>query len=101
MTGPLVNVGFGNMVAVDKVVAVISPLSAPAKRLRDEARAKGLLIDVTQGRRTRSILITISNQVILTAVQVETLAGRFNVAATGDVLKKEERKEEREERIVT
>lgn len=91
MIGRLVNVGFGNMVAIDKVVAVISPLSAPAKRLKDEARAKGLLIDVTQGRRTRSILITVSNQVILTAVQVETLAGRLNAVETGEILKKDER----------
>lgn len=73
----LMNAGFGNMVALDKVVAVISPNSAPAKRLKDEARDSGRLVDITQGRRTRSIIITMANQVILSAVQVETLATRF------------------------
>jgi regulator of extracellular matrix RemA (YlzA/DUF370 family) len=71
------NAGFGNMVAVDKVVAVVSPNSAPAKRLKDEARDSGRLVDITQGRRTRSIIITMANQVILSAVQVETLASRY------------------------
>ena len=72
-----VNAGFGNMVSVDKVVAVISPNSAPAKRLKDEARDGGRLVDITQGRRTRSIIITVANQVILSAVLVDTLASRF------------------------
>ncbi len=71
------NAGFGNMVSIDKVVAVISPSSAPAKRLKDDARDDGRLVDITQGRRTRSIIITVANQVILSAVQVETLAARF------------------------
>ncbi len=74
------NAGFGNMVAVDKVVALISPNSSPAKRLKDEARDGGRLVDITQGRRTRSIIITTANQVILSAVQVETLASRFTQA---------------------
>ena len=77
----LVNAGFGNMVALDKVVAIISPNSAPAKRLKDEARDSERLVDITQGRRTRSIIITVSGQVILSAVQVETLASRFNSEA--------------------
>lgn len=73
----LVNAGFGNMISADKVVAIISPNSAPAKRLKDEAKENGRLVDITQGRRTRSIIITVANQVILSAVQVETIAGRF------------------------
>ncbi len=86
------NAGFGNMVAVDKVVAVISPNSAPAKRLKDEARDGGRLVDITQGRRTRSIIITTANQVILSAVQVETLAARFQqevVRAAADSLERQ------------
>ena len=74
----LMNAGFGNMVAVDKVVAIVSPNSAPAKRLKDEARDDRRLVDVTQGRRTRSIIVTTANQIILSAVQVETLAARFH-----------------------
>lgn len=72
-----VNVGYGNMMADRHVVAIISPNSAPVKRLKDEARGAGRLVDVTQGRRTRSLVITASNHVFLTSVQVETLAARF------------------------
>ncbi len=72
----LINVGYGNMVAIDKMVAIVSPNSAPAKRLKDEAREGGRLVDVTQGRRTRSIIITVANQVILSSVQMDTLAAR-------------------------
>ncbi len=87
----LMNAGFGNMVAVDKVVAVISPNSAPAKRLKDEAREGGRLVDITQGRRTRSIIITMANQVILSAVQVETLAARYQqeAARAADALERQ------------
>jgi len=77
----MVNAGHGNMMAVDKVVAIISPNSAPAKRLKDQARDEGRLVDITQGRRTRSLIITVANQVFLSAVQVETLAGRFQQEA--------------------
>ncbi|MGL4208280.1 MAG: extracellular matrix/biofilm biosynthesis regulator RemA family protein [Candidatus Adiutrix sp.] len=77
----LINAGFGNMVAIEKVVAIISPNSAPAKRLKDEAKEDNRLVDITQGRRTRSMIITVSNQIILTAVQVETLATRFHQEA--------------------
>lgn len=73
----IVNAGHGNMMAIDKVVAIISPNSAPAKRLKDQARDEGRLVDITQGRRTRSLIITVANQVFLSAVQVETLAARF------------------------
>ncbi len=74
----LVNIGYGNMVMASKVVAVLSPDSAPMRRLKDEAREQGVLIDATQGRKTRSIIITESDHVILSAVQVETLMQRFS-----------------------
>jgi regulator of extracellular matrix RemA (YlzA/DUF370 family) len=73
----LVNVGFGNVVWADRVVAVVQPQGAPMKRLKEEAGAAGKLVDATQGRRTRSILVCDSDHVILSAVQVETIAARL------------------------
>lgn len=73
----LVNIGYGNAVVADRVVAIISPESAPMKRFKDEARKAGRLIDGTQGRRTRSILITDSHHIVLSALQTETLAERI------------------------
>lgn len=73
----LVNIGFGNVVAVSKVVAIVTPSSAPMKRLRDEAKKGGRLIDATEGRRTRSIVVTDSNHIILSAIQAETITQRF------------------------
>jgi hypothetical protein len=73
----LVNIGYGNIVIADRVVAVISPDSAPMKRFKDEARKAGRLIDGTQGRRTRSILITDSHHIVLSALQTETVAERL------------------------
>jgi extracellular matrix regulatory protein A len=78
MSPKLVNIGFGNSVISRRVVAIISPNAAPMKRLRDEAREEKRLIDATQGRRTRSVLITDSNHVILSAVSSEKIAQRFN-----------------------
>ncbi|MCD6296000.1 MAG: DUF370 domain-containing protein [Deltaproteobacteria bacterium] len=78
MSPKLVNIGFGNSVVSRRVVAIISPNAAPMKRLRDEAREEKRLIDATQGRRTRSVLITDSNHVILSAIQSETIAQRFS-----------------------
>lgn len=75
-----VNIGFGNVVMSSRVLAVIQPSSAPIKRLKEEAREAGKLIDATQGRRTRSIIITDSNHVILSAIQVETMAQRTHAA---------------------
>jgi hypothetical protein len=77
MMNNLVNIGYGNMVMASKVVAVLSPDSAPMRRLKDEAKEQKMLIDATQGRKTRSIIITDSDHVILSAVQVETLMQRF------------------------
>jgi len=73
----LVNIGYGNMVMAQKVVAVLSPESAPMRRFKEEAKERRMLIDATQGRKTRAIIITDSDHVILSAVQVETLMQRF------------------------
>ena len=71
-----INVGFGNMVAADRVVALVSPESAPIKRAIQEARDRCVLIDATYGRRTRAVVFTDSGHVILSAVQPETVANR-------------------------
>ncbi len=73
----LINVGFGNMVSADKIVAIVSPESAPIKRIIQEAREKSVLIDATYGRRTRAVIITDSDHVVLSALQPETVANRF------------------------
>ena len=78
MTQKLINIGFGNSVVSRRVVAIISPNAAPIKRLKDEAREEKRLVDATQGRRTRAVIITDSNHVILSAIQSETLAQRFS-----------------------
>ena len=73
----LLNLGYGNLVVASRVVAVVSPQSAPMKRLREEATSRGKLVDATQGRRTRSILVTDSDHVILSALNPETIAARL------------------------
>jgi regulator of extracellular matrix RemA (YlzA/DUF370 family) len=78
MANQLVNIGYGNMVMASKVVAVLSPESAPMRRLKEDAKERKTLLDATQGRKTRSIIITDSDHVILSAVQVETLMQRFS-----------------------
>ena len=77
MPSSLVNIGYGNMVMASKVVAVLSPESAPMRRLKDEAKDRKMLIDATQGRKTRSVIVTDSDHVVLSAVQPETLALRL------------------------
>jgi regulator of extracellular matrix RemA (YlzA/DUF370 family) len=77
MVKNLVNIGYGNMVMATKVVAVLSPESAPMRRLKEEAKERKMLLDATQGRKTRAMIITDSDHVILSAVQVETLMQRF------------------------
>lgn len=72
----LINIGFGNMISGDRIVAIVSPESAPIKRIVQEARERGMLVDATYGRRTRSVVITDSDHVILSALQAETLGGR-------------------------
>ena len=78
----LLNIGYGNLVAAWRVIAVVSPAAAPMKRFRDEAAKRGKLVDSTQGRRTRSIIIMDDDHVILSAINPETIASRF---ATGDL----------------
>lgn len=77
MAGTLVHIGFGNMVAAERVVAIISPSSAPVRRMREEARAAGLLVDATHGRKTRSLLVMDSKHVVISAIQPETISARF------------------------
>jgi regulator of extracellular matrix RemA (YlzA/DUF370 family) len=74
----LLNIGFGNLVLVPRVVAVVNPASSPMRRLREDARQEGRLIDATQGRKTRALIITDSNHVILSAVQADTIRQRFS-----------------------
>lgn len=73
----LINIGFGNIVSANRVVAIVSPESAPIKRIITEARESGNLVDATYGRRTRAVIITDSSHVILSAIQPETVAHRF------------------------
>ena len=82
----LLNIGYGNLIVASRLVAVVSPSAAPMKRLRDEAAKRGKLVDATQGRRTRSILVMDDDHVVLSAINPETIATRF---AQGDL--KEER----------
>ena len=84
MSGKLLNLGFGNAVAARRVVAILNPQSAPMKRLREEARQAGRLVDATQGRRTRSIIITDSGHVVLSAIQPETMGHRFDQTSFSD-----------------
>ena len=72
-----INIGFGNMVCADRVVAIVSPDSAPIKRLVQDARDEGRIIDVSCGRRTRAVVLTDSDHVILSAIQTETVANRL------------------------
>ncbi len=73
----LINIGFGNMVSANRLIAIVSPESAPIKRIVQEARDKGSLIDATYGRRTRAVIIMDSDHVVLSAVQPETVANRL------------------------
>ena len=82
----LVNIGFGNSVSANRIIAIISPESAPIKRLVQEAKEQGRAIDATCGRRTRAVIIMDSDHVVLSSVQPETVAGRFEI----DITKKDE-----------
>jgi regulator of extracellular matrix RemA (YlzA/DUF370 family) len=73
----LLNIGFGNTVPAERVIAIVSPNSAPMKRLKDEAKDEKRLIDATHGRRTRSIIIMDSNHIVLSAIQAETISQRY------------------------
>ncbi len=79
----LVNIGFGNIVSAERVVSIVSPESAPIKRLISEARDRGQLVDATYGRRTRAVVVTDSGHVVLSAVQPETIFHRFETPKNG------------------
>ncbi len=80
----LINIGFGNIVAANRVVAIVSPESAPIKRMVQEARDKGVLIDATFGRRTRAVVVTDSEHIVLSALQPETIANRFGASVASE-----------------
>ncbi len=77
MASELINIGFGNFVSAERVITVVNPDSSPMRRLREDAKENGRLIDATQGRKTRSLIITDSNHVILSALQAETVSQRM------------------------
>ncbi|MBE6788569.1 MAG: DUF370 domain-containing protein [Ruminococcaceae bacterium] len=80
----LINIGFGNMVSANRLIAIVSPESAPIKRIIQEARDRCTLIDATYGRRTRAVIITDSEHVILSALQPETIGNRFSNKDDGE-----------------
>ncbi|NJR67187.1 MAG: DUF370 domain-containing protein [Leptolyngbyaceae cyanobacterium CRU_2_3] len=79
----LINIGFGNIVSASRVIAIVSPESAPIKRIITDARERNQLIDATYGRRTRAVIITDSGHVVLSAIQPETVANRFVIPKDG------------------
>ncbi len=81
-----INVGYGNMVAVDRIITLTSPESAPIKRMIQDAKESGRAIDVSCGRKTRAVIITDSDHVILSALQTETIASRLEVGGTDGVV---------------
>ena len=88
-----INVGFGNMVALERIVALVSPDSAPIKRLVQDSKDEGRVIDVTCGRRTRAVIITDSELVILSAIQTETIANRMDIDSDDEEETDEEEQE--------
>ncbi|MEM1368442.1 MAG: DUF370 domain-containing protein [Cyanobacteria bacterium P01_H01_bin.15] len=82
----LINIGFGNIVSANRVICIVSPESAPIKRIVTDARERGQLIDATYGRRTRAVIITDSSHVVLSAIQPETVAHRFVVHKEGNAI---------------
>lgn len=79
----IINIGYGNMVMTAKIVAVVNPNSSPMKKFKEEAKERGKLIDATEGKKTRSIIITDSDHVILSAINAETIAQRINEVKCG------------------
>ena len=84
-----VHIGFGNIIAMNRVIAIVSPNSAPTKRAVQEGRNKGLLIDMTNGRRTKAVIITDNGHIILAALAPETIAGRLQASRENPALKLE------------
>ena len=79
-----INIGFGNMISSSRLIAIVSPESAPIKRIIQDARDRGMLVDATYGRRTRAVIIMDTDHVILSAIQPETVAGRMNDKDIGE-----------------
>ncbi len=88
----LVNIGFGNMVSANRIIAIVSPESAPIKRIVQDAKERGALIDATHGRRTRAVIITDSDHVILTYLQSETVSNK--IIADDDIIEDEDEEDE-------
>jgi hypothetical protein len=84
MVTELVHVGFGNVVAMNRVLAIVSPNSAPTKRMIQEGKSKGVIIDMTSGRRTKAVLVTDSGYIILAALSPETIASRLQASRAGE-----------------
>jgi len=89
MVAELVHIGFGNIVAMNRVVAIASPNSAPTKRAIQEGKTKGLLIDMTSGRRTKAVIVLDSGHIIQAALAPETIAGRLQAIRGSSLLKSE------------
>jgi len=89
MVTELVHIGFGNILSMNRVIAIASPNSAPTKRTIQEKKNKGLLIDMTSGRRTKAVIIIDSGHIILAALAPETIAGRFQASRGSSVLRPE------------
>jgi regulator of extracellular matrix RemA (YlzA/DUF370 family) len=89
MLSEMVHIGFGNIVAMNRVVAIASPNSAPTKRTIQESKNKGLLIDMTSGRRTKAVIVIDSGHIILAALAPETIAGRLQAIRGSSLLKPE------------
>ena len=92
----LVHAGFGNVLAMNRVIAISSPNSAPTKRTIQEGKTKGLLIDMTNGRRTKAVIFIDSGHIVLAALAPETITGRLQVTRGGSVLKPEQSDEKSE-----
>ncbi len=86
MDQKLLNIGFGSTVVADRIVAIVQPNSAPMKRLKDEAKDDKRLIDATQGRKTRAMIIMNSNHVVLSAIQAETISQRYAILKDSDLI---------------
>ena len=85
MKQKLLNIGFGSTVVADRIVAIVQPNSAPMKRLRDEAKDNKRLVDTTQGRKTRAMIIMDSNHIVLSAIQAETISLRYTILKESDL----------------
>ena len=85
MNTELIHIGFGNIMAVNRIIAIVSPKSAPTKRLIQEAKAKGLLVDMTSGRKTKAVLVMDNGHLVLAALTPETIAGRVAASRSGQV----------------